>query len=386
MPGRKIRLGNFDLIFLPGIFLLNLRLPNQCQLDELTMKPQRRSFTVAVLMIVACALAYAQASSSATKRSSEKEFEIIEGVFHDGLGTFAELRLANKLIALAQNGQAPFDLSRSEAKMRDAVNRLPEADPSRARFARERESVVAAVDRGAEILLDRAPPASLVRVHHTAKEFAGARAADLKLEFDDGTVWPVSVKTEKSNKVAVAEGQTPEIGAKWAERYFRVSPAELEAMMRDLGFASMAELKSNYRNVAKLVAQVLIRRLGLVDCKPDDFSRARVTDLDAAKFLFRQLLKFKHGNDGSAVVVFDRATGEVKWESRLDAIDIDRLSAERISFRPSRPRAGQPIASEFGIKVDGQVVVTFQIKHKRGMARGTARQFEFSDITTRLLI
>ncbi len=338
-------------------------------------------------MIAACASVYAQASSSAQKKAaSEKDFEIVEGVFHDGLGTFAELALANRLIAIAQSNQQPFDLSRSEAKMRDAINRLPEAHPSRAAFERERANVAAAIDRGAAVLIERAKPASLVRVSHTAKEFANARAADLKLEFDDGSVWPVSVKTEKSNKVAVAEGQTPEIGAKWAERYFRVSPAELEAMMAELGFASMAELKTNYRSVAKLVAQVLIRRLGLVDCQPADFSRARVTDLDAAKFLFRQLLKFKHGNDSSTVVIFDRTTGEVKWESRLDAIDIDRLMVERISFRPSRPRAGQPIASEFGIKVDGQVVVTFQIKHKRGAARGTARQFEFSDITTRLMI
>jgi hypothetical protein len=349
------------------------------------MKTIRQIFFIAALMMTACVLTCAQASSSASKKA-EKDFEIVEGVFHDGLGTFAELRLANKLIALAQNRQPPFDLSRSETKMRDAVNRLSEAHPARVVFERERENVVAAVDRGAKVLIERAKPASLVRVRHTAKEFADAKAADLQLEFDDGAVWPVSVKTEKSNKVAVAEGQTPEIGAKWAERYFRVSPAELEAMMRDLGFASMAELKSNYRNVAKLVAQVLIRRLNLVDCEPADFSRARVTDLDAAKFLFRQLLKFKRGNDGSMVIIFDRATGEVKWESRLDAVDIDRLTVERISFRPSQPRAGQPIASEFGIKVDGQVVVTFQIKHKRGVARGTARRFEFSDITTRLMI
>jgi hypothetical protein len=32
---------------------------------------------------------------------SNKEFEIIEGVFHDGLGTYAELTLANELILLA---------------------------------------------------------------------------------------------------------------------------------------------------------------------------------------------------------------------------------------------------------------------------------------------
>ncbi len=337
-------------------------------------------------MIAAGVAVYAQTSSPAPKRAPEKGFEIIEGVFHDGLGTFAELSLANKLIEIARINQRPFDLSRSEARMRDAINRLPEGHPARGVFERERANIAAAVERGAVLLLERAKPASLTIVRHTAKEFAGARAADLRLEFDDGSVRPISVKTEKSNKVAVVEGQTPDIGAKWAERYFRVSPSELESLTRELGFDSMAELKSNYRNVAALVALILIRKLGLVDCKPDDFSRARATDLDAAKFLFRQLLKFKHGNDGSAVIIFDRESGEVNWESRLDAIDIDRLSLERISFRPSRPRAPHSIASEFGIKIDGRVVVTFQIKHRRGAARGTARQFEFSDITTRLII
>jgi hypothetical protein len=335
---------------------------------------------------VTCVAAHAQVVSSGQERASEKDFVIIEGVFHDGLGTFAELSLANRLTAIARIPQQPFDLSRSEAKMRDAISRLPEGHPMRAVFERERANIASAVDRGAALLLDRAKPTSLARVRHTAKEFAGARAADLRLEFDDGSIRPISVKTEKSNKVAVAEGQTPDIGAKWAGRYFRVSDSEIEAMAGESGFATMAELKSNYLNVAELVALILIRRLGLVDCRPADFSRARLTDLEAAKFLFRQLLKFKHGNDSSAVIIFDRATGEVNWESRLDAVDIDRLTAERISFRPARPRAGRPVASEFGIRIDGQVVVTFQIKHKRGSARGTSRQFEFSDITTRLMI
>ncbi|MGH9766075.1 MAG: hypothetical protein ACREAB_01470, partial [Blastocatellia bacterium] len=315
----------------------------------------------------------AQVISSARKKAAEKDFEIVEGIFHDGLGTFAELTLANRLIAIARIKQPPFDPSRSEAKMRDAINRLPDAHPSRAVFERERANVEAAVERGAIALIERAKPASPARVRHTAREFAGAKAADLRLEFDDGSVQPISVKTEKSNKVAVAEGQTPDIGAKWAGRYFRVSDSELETMTRELGFATVAELKSNYLNVAGLVARILIRKLGLVDCGPADFSRARVTDLDAAKFLFRQLLKFKHGNDSSAVIIFDRTSGEVNWESRLEAVDIERLTAGRISFRPSRPRAGQPVASEFGIKIDGRVVVTFQIKHRRGAARGTAR-------------
>jgi len=139
---------------------------------------------------------HTQAFFHEQKRAPEKDFEIIEGVFHDGLGTFAELSLANRLIAIARISQQPFDLSRSEAKMRDAINRLPEGHRGRAVFERERANIVSAVDRGAALLLDRAKPASLARARHTAKEFAGAKAADLRLEFDDGSIRPISVKTE----------------------------------------------------------------------------------------------------------------------------------------------------------------------------------------------
>jgi hypothetical protein len=317
---------------------------------------------------------------------SPDEFQIIEGIFHDGLGTFAELKLANNLIEITAIDQFPFDLTACEAKMRSAAERLPTNHPARKKFEDEKANIAAATERGAGALLSRTDKSALIRVHHTAKDFSDAKAADLVLEFKRGLQWPISVKTEKSNKIAVAEGQTPEIFEKWASRYFQVSRQEFEALQRELGHGSLADLKSNYLNVSRLAAQILIRQLGLTDCQPDDFSRARVTKLEAVKFLFRRLLQFKHGNDGSTVIIFDRESGMVAWESKLEGIDIEKLTAERISFRPSRPRNGQPIASEFGIKIDGQAIVTFQIKHKRGKARGGGRQFEFSDITTRLIV
>src|SRR6185369_16450373 len=101
------------------------------------------------------------------------------------------------------------------------------------------------------------------RVRHTAREYTDAKAGDLRLEFSSRASMPVSVKTDKSGKVAVAEGQTPHIESKWAERYFKVTAAELDQMIRELGFASMEELKSHYLNVARLVAEVLIRKLKL---------------------------------------------------------------------------------------------------------------------------
>jgi hypothetical protein len=350
------------------------------------LKPKRRL----AALLVACSLLNLTATLTARQTvqapaAAKDDFAVIEGVFHDGLGTFAEITLANELIAQAHLSQAPFDAQTSRAKMQSAIRRLPEADAHGERFRQEIANIEAAAHRGAAELLKATSPARLVAVRHTPREYQDAHAGDLRLAFDDHREMPVSVKTDKSHKVAVAEGQTPDIGAKWALRYFRVAPAELDAMMRELGYDSAAALKAHYLNVARLVAHVLIRKLKLTDCEPSDFSRARVNDMPALKYLLGQLRYFKHGNDHSRVIIFDRATAAVKWESLLDAVDIERLTPERISFLPSRPR-NHPVASEFGLRIDGVTVVSFQVKHRRGRARGTARETEFSDITTRLRI
>jgi hypothetical protein len=373
------------------------------------LKSLRRALALAAILSLstsgyglrACPPGNGLARESQAPALSKTEFEIIEGHFHDALGTYAEVALANELITRAGLSQPLFDPSVSKAKMGDAINRLPLFHESRANFKQEILHIEAAVRRGAVALLERAGVARMTRVRQTPREFAGARAGDLRLEFAGRGDMPVSVKTDKSKKVAVAEGQTPDIQAKWAERYFRVSPPELSRMVAEVGFSSMTELKSHYLNVSRLVAHVIITRLKLTRCEPENFSSARVGDMEAVKYLFRRLLHFKHGNDDSCVIIFDRSTGEVKWESLLEGVDIEKLTPERISFLPSRPSVARPsvgqpsvaqpsvarpIASEFGIKIDGKTVVTFQIKHKRGAARGTIRQYEFSDITTRLRI
>jgi hypothetical protein len=330
-----------------------------------------------------CVLALWLLPVLAFAQDAKKEFEIVEGHFHDGLGTHAELVLANALITQGKIVQPRFDLTRSYNKMTAAIASLPEAHPSRTIFQTEINNIESAAPNGARQLLAHAG-GTLSKVHHTAREFADAKAGDLKLEFADRAPLSVSVKTDKSNRVAVSEGQTPDIAHKWAARYFRVSESELQAMLTDLQFASLAEAKTNYLNVAQLVAAILMQKLELKNCQPNDFSRARVGNLEAAKYLLRQLRHYKHGTDNSRVIIFDRTSGAVRWDSLLDGIDIEALTTERISFLPSRPRGGRVIGSEFGLKVDGQTIVSFQIKHKRGKARGTSAQFEFSDITTRL--
>jgi hypothetical protein len=313
-----------------------------------------------------------------------RDFETTEGRFHDGLGTYAEIALANALIARSGIDQAYFDTNASRAKMFGAVELLPSDHNSREIFRKEISNIEAAATYAAASLLEGIAPACLMHVRHTATLYSGGVAGDLLLEMRDHPAVPVSVKTDKSGKVAVADGQTPDISFKWAARYFSVTTSQLDGIVQTLGYPTIEALKMHYLNVAELVAQVLILKLGLVDCSPTDFSRARATNLEAIQHLFRQLLAYKRGSDGSHVLIFNRTTGAVSWETLLDAVDIDSLSLDQISFRPSCPRAGRRVGSEFGIKVDGKAVVTFQVKHRRGKAHGTVRQSEFLDITTRL--
>ena len=143
----------------------------------------RTTRIVATLLCLLAALAPTLGASTG-QAISKTEFEVIEGIFHDGLGTFAEISLANELIALAGLKQPSFDRSRSVAKMRDAISRLPASHPGRAIFEREIASIRSATKDGAAHLLNSVKPSQLTRVRHTALEFTDARAGDLRLEFE----------------------------------------------------------------------------------------------------------------------------------------------------------------------------------------------------------
>jgi hypothetical protein len=86
---------------------------------------------------------------------SKTEFEIIEGKFHDGLGTYAELSLANALIAVANASQPLFDLRRSKAKMVEAIGALPEGHPSRITFQKEIVNIEKGSQQGAIEILNQ---------------------------------------------------------------------------------------------------------------------------------------------------------------------------------------------------------------------------------------
>src|SRR2546423_8839530 len=137
---------------------------------------------LAALLLAGLPLAPAGARSQGQAPAIQKsDFDTIEGAFHDGLGTFAEIALANELIAQAHLSQPPFDAAPSRAKMRDAIRRLPESDAHRTVFQQEISHIETATRRGAAELLGLAAPARLVGVRHTPRDYADAHAGDLRL-------------------------------------------------------------------------------------------------------------------------------------------------------------------------------------------------------------
>ena len=315
---------------------------------------------------------------------TKSDYENVEGEFHDGLGTFAEIRLANAVITQAGLSQTLFDEAPSRLKMLAAIDRLPNDHRMKAELAVEITRIEAAAAQAATILLEQAR-APLTRVRHTAQEYAGGNAADIVFEFADRPNEPISVKTDKSNKIAVADGQTPLIFEKWAARFFQLTESERDQILAALGATSIEALKANYLEVAAFVQAVILLKLRVQGDRPGDLRDARPTDLDAVKHLLKQLLAYTHGKDASRVVILSRSTGEVTWETVLDTVDVDTLTLDRVSFRPSVAKPGYAQSSEYALKVDGQAVVTFQIKHRRGGSFTPEQRRRFTDITTRVM-
>ena len=107
-------------------------------------------------------------------------FDNIEGHFHDALGTYAELLLANQLIEQAKLAQTPFATAKTEAKLNAALALLPTADVRRTRLQREVEYIRSAAQQGAQTLLADSGK-TLAAVRHTPREFANAHAGDVRL-------------------------------------------------------------------------------------------------------------------------------------------------------------------------------------------------------------
>lgn len=316
----------------------------------------------------------------------KRDFEGIEGVFHDGLGTFAELSLANQLITLGDIAQRRFDLTFQQAKMETAIDSLPQEHPKRIAYPREIANIERAAAEAASMLLDQVARTELRGIEHVARDYAGAKGADLLLSFPNRPPLPGSVKTDKSGRQRSRTDRPRRFARSGPRDTSRLVTRNSTASCSTWASSRLPELKAHYLNVAEFVVEVMIRKLQLSNCSKTDLSYARTNNINAVKHVLSQLLVYKNGTDNSRVVILSRTSGQVIWETLLDTVDIDSLTSSEVSFRPSRPKFGRRVGSEFAVKVDGRAVVTFQVKHQRGAVHGTAREQEFRDITTRLTL
>jgi hypothetical protein len=303
------------------------------------------------------------------------EFERIEGSFHDALGTFAELRLINELLALAElpggHDEAPM-----RSRIADALARLA-ADPRRAMLEGEVRNIENAVREAAQALLVSRPAAQARDVSHTARAYAGGAASDVVLEWQDGETTRVSIKTDKSGRVALAGvGQTSV--ENWAKALYGFEPTALDELARSRTGMSLEEAKSDYQDIAHLAQHVVIDALGVESVVINDWSAARATDPTGVLRLLSTVRRHLSGSDDAITLILDRQTGRASSATVMDALDIRALDPARLSFTPCRPK--YRFGTTLGIKLDGKKLFDHQVKRQRG-ARPSQR---FRDVTTRV--
>lgn len=313
---------------------------------------------------------------------NREEFERVEGVFHDGLGTFFELLVANRLIEEYALNQPMYDLTSALDKMQSATARLsgdPRGTILQLEMEHIRSAAVQAVAQLRETLAEQVP----ARVEHCAGQYAGGLAADLRLVIPGHEDVPVSLKTDKSGKVALADiGQTSNL-YRWFSDLFQMSDLQLEQLCLATTGLSLAEARRDFQNISLLVQTALITELGLSDAEINNLARAVPTNELATRHLFRRVKFHKSGHDRAIVLTADRRTGEVRGDTRIDEVDPDSLELTQVGFPPCT-RTPYRYCATIGVKYEGVTVFTFQIKHMRGKGVTPQNRHFFGDITTRL--
>ena len=336
----------------------------------------------------------------------KKEYEIIEGKFHDGLGTFAELVVIAAVRSKAQISPSSDEerdekalRERSEAKMAAAIVSLEVANDNRAATLTEEREKIAACGQSAldciqllaETYKSRFVLSDIRKVSHTALDFKGGIASDLEIQIASGAVVPVSVKTDKSNKVALAGGQQSNL-AVVTEDFYRTSGSELEALAVSKLGRPLSDLYESYFDISALFRHVMIKVLDIRNTDgslPDinNFTEARPYNDDAVRHLLAAVRNGLHGKDECLLLVVDRKKGTVTSNTRLDTIPAtNQIDSSWVRFTPGIPRGGRPVGTEVGVKLgDPQIgspktCFSHQIKHPRG----GKQSLRFSDVTTRV--
>ena len=317
------------------------------------------------------------------KKLKKAIYEKIEWIFHDGLWTYFELLVYDYLVDYFNLNQEKSDKQQTLNKMNEAIKLYNKFFPNNEydiNFEAEIKNIENASKQIIDYIKDLLPISKVIEITHSAQDFRQWNARDVFIEFENWKTLNLSLKVDKSWKVALFDGQTPDIFNKVYNRYFNLSKQDYENLKQELfGTSDENKIFEDFQNVALLTQKVLIKQLGLIYVKINNFSKAKITNKENLKHLISQLKRYKKSDDNSIVIIADRITWKLDWVTILDKIDENNLDLEKFSFTPTKPKKYR-YATEPWIKYNCKTFVSFQTKHKRWSQSSK----KFWDITTRL--
>ena len=306
-------------------------------------------------------------------------FEKVEGIYHDGIGTLFEELVFNEIAI--KIGQEKTDLESSKFKVIRAINLYRILRLENLHYNVDYKLELSNIVNASKKIWELIPHfREIDYVEHTPQDYRRGLARDLKLVLYNGEKINLSLKTDKSGKVALAEiGQTPRIDNLF-NILFNLSYEEFNRLLFEIFKTNNFDIiRKDFQNICLLTQIVLIRQLGLTNAKINDFSVARITNKENLTHLITNLKNFIDGRDNCTVIIADRNTGELVSEIILDKISLKDINLCDFKTTPCIP-IKYKYSTTYSLKYREKTFVTFQVKHKRG----TYASLEFGEIATRL--
>lgn len=317
-------------------------------------------------------------------------YEQVEWIFHDLLWTLFEYLVHNELISKYSTKQEKIDISKSIASLKSCAELYSlffKKNEFKINYYSQIENIAQWAKNTLWIIETYIKNKKISEVKHSPRDWNNLdenerKVRDVYVILEDKQNINISLKTDKSWKMAVWDWQTAKIQEKVYSRYFNLSyDAYDELKIRLFWTKDEKIIFNNFQNIAYLTQEVIIQQFWLINAEVNNLIKAEITNIDTLKHCIKQLKIYKNWKDNSIVLVVNRLTWVVTQESMLDTINVDTLISTDFSFTRCKPKKDK-YGVEPTIKYKKRAFVSFQSKP----TRWNNPSEKFSDITTRLRI
>lgn len=310
-------------------------------------------------------------------------YEKIEGIFHDWLWTYFELLIFDEINKAYNLWYEPKDKEKVEIKLKNAIllyNKFFPSNDYNVNYAKEIENIKKWAKNALKIISKFIWNEKIEDLYHSAQDFRKGNARDIFVKLESWKEINFSLKIDKSWKIALSDWQTPDIFEKVYKRYFNLDFDKYQTLKNNL-FWTTDENKifEDFQNIALLTQKILIEQFNLKNAEVNNFQYAKITNRKNLIYFLKALKFYKNSKDNSIVILVDRLTWSIQWETILDEIDLENIDLKYFSFTPCKARKYK-YCTEPWIKYKWKTFVSFQIKHKRWKNASN----KFWDITIRL--